>query len=112
VLECFNNRLTNLDLSQNLKLEFLDISDNNFAKQDLSFLSHLNNLKVLSLGNDAKFYCYKEIRDKIKKNIQQGICNQFTGSLEPLKNMTKLKSLDISNTDVSSGVEYLPNNMN
>jgi hypothetical protein len=34
--------------------------------------------------------------------------NKFHGSLEPLKQMSKLKTLDISNTDLDSGLEYLP----
>jgi hypothetical protein len=33
---------------------------------------------------------------------------KFTGSLEPLAGMTKLKSLNINNTDLDSGLEYLP----
>jgi len=37
--------------------------------------------------------------------------NKFFGSLEPLKNLTKLKKLDISGTDIDSGLEYLPENL-
>jgi len=46
-LACSYNLLTNLDLSQNLKIEVLKIRSNNFSKQDLSFLEHLLNLKLL-----------------------------------------------------------------
>jgi len=35
----------------------------------------------------------------------------FSGSLEPLKNLTKLRELDISNTDIDSGLEYLPDSI-
>jgi len=34
--------------------------------------------------------------------------NQFYGSLSSLKNCTKLKDLAISNTDINTGLEYLP----
>lgn len=43
--------------------------------------------------------------------INQGIYNHFFGSLEPLKNLTRLRQLDINNTDINSGVEYLPNGL-
>jgi Leucine-rich repeat (LRR) protein len=84
-LYCNSNLLTSLDLSQNKELETLDISNNNFSRQDLSFCSHLVNLKRLLVVN-----------------------NYFFGSLEPLQNLTKLEKLDISDTDISHGLEYLP----
>src|SRR6185312_12366120 len=62
-LNCSCNLLTNLDLSKNPRLEYLFINDNSFAEQNLSFLSHLVNLKSLNLSG-----------------------NYFFGSLEPLKN--------------------------
>jgi Leucine-rich repeat (LRR) protein len=34
--------------------------------------------------------------------------NHFTGSLAPLKDMSKLESLDIRDTDISEGLEHLP----
>jgi len=94
-LYCFDNLLTELDLSSlnPEKLERLDISDNDFSKQDLSFLSKFINLKYLQVGT------YNE--EKIKNNIY----NRFCGSLESLKDLTKLEELDISNTDVNQGIE-------
>ena len=94
---CFNNNLTNLDLSQNLELEGLGIRDNNFPEQNLNFLSHLVNLKRLSLGNGSREY----------NEINQGIYNRFKGSLEPLQNLIKLEKLHIEDTDIDSGLEYL-----
>jgi len=76
--------LTDLDLSKNINLVELDISNNNFY-QDLSMFSHLVNLRKLHLNN-----------------------NFFVGSLKPLKDLTKLKELDISDTNVGHGLEYLP----
>jgi len=37
--------------------------------------------------------------------------NPFFGSLEPLKSLTKLKSLNISSTNVDGGLEYLPESL-
>jgi len=36
------------------------------------------------------------------------IFNRFNGSLSPLKNLSKLKTLHIENTNIDSGLEYLP----
>ncbi|CAG8829386.1 19239_t:CDS:2, partial [Gigaspora margarita] len=83
-LGLYNNKLTQLDLSNNQQLEILNIFKNNFSS-DLSFLSHLVNLKGLYLNN-----------------------NNFTGSLEPLRNLRKLERLNIDNTNLSQGLEYLP----
>ncbi|CAG8715956.1 25485_t:CDS:2, partial [Racocetra persica] len=103
-LSCYDNFLTELDLSQFPKLENLSISDNNFPQQDLSFLSSSNlvNLKVLALGK-----CINVIKDNSHR-IENGIYNRFAGSLKPLQNMHNLEKLDISNTDIDSGLEYLP----
>jgi hypothetical protein len=95
-LHLSSNSLTNLDLSNNLGLEELDITNNNFPEQDLSWLSHLVNLKRLDLGNDKQ------------ERIGQGIYNHFKGSLEPLENLSELEKLNINDTDIDSGLEYLP----
>ncbi|CAG8836462.1 20905_t:CDS:2, partial [Gigaspora margarita] len=84
-LSCNQNYLTSLDLGENKEVEELDLSDNNFFKQDLSFVSNLVKLKKLQLSN-----------------------NFFNGSLKPLQKLTKLEQLDINNTDINSGLEYLP----
>ncbi|CAI2161592.1 13873_t:CDS:10 [Funneliformis geosporum] len=99
-LECYLNFLTSLDLSQNRQLEILHIGSNNFPKQDLSFLNHLVNLKELGVGNFSG-----------KERVEQGIYNHFVGSLELLKNMINLEHLDIRNTDLNSGIEYLPSSL-
>jgi len=99
MLACHDNLLTNIDLSNNLKLEMLNVGDNNFSEQDLSFLEHLVNLEVIVLGN------------KNGKKIKNNAYNRFTGSLEPLENMNKLECLDIRNTDISDGLEHLPESL-
>lgn len=79
------------------KLLHLDMGDNNFASEDLSFLEKFVNLKSLSLWT-----CKQE-------RINKGIYNCFAGSLEPLKNLNNLETLEIANTDIDSGLEYLEN---
>src|SRR5436853_5805579 len=39
------------------------------------------------------------------------VYNRFVGSLEPLKNMSKLEVLSIYNTNIDSGLEYLPDSL-
>ncbi|CAH1757576.1 12395_t:CDS:2 [Entrophospora sp. SA101] len=99
MIACHDNFLSVLNLSNNLKLEMLNIGNNNFSEQDLSFLSHLVNLEIIVVGN------------KDEKKIQQGIYNRFLGSFEHLKSLTKLECLDIKNTDIESGIEYLPESL-
>ena len=78
------------------KLIILSLTDNNFFEQDLSILSHLTNLKELYLGTFSE--------DRINKDVY----NRFTGSLKFLKDMDKLENLNIIDTYIDSGVEYLP----
>jgi Leucine-rich repeat (LRR) protein len=90
--------LTELDWSalSSCKIIALSLEDNNFPEQDLSIFARFTRLENLYLSN------YDEVR------IKQGIYNKFFGSLAPLQDLTLLKELDISNTDISSGYEYLP----
>jgi len=39
--------------------------------------------------------------------IEENIYNRFVGSLKPLQNLAKLEELDIVDTDVNDGLEYL-----
>jgi len=97
-LKCGNNYLEHLVLSpfQIEQLTYLYAENNNFLSQDCSIFRKCTNLRELKIGN----------HDQTK--IKQGIYNCFTGSLEPLQNLGKLEYLDISNTDIDSGLEYLP----
>ncbi|CAG8558426.1 10059_t:CDS:2 [Diversispora eburnea] len=117
--DCSDNYLVNLDLSKNRKLWRLNIENNNFAEQDLSFLSHLANLKGLRLRNrltklaSTDLYYYEKLKKErqYQENLEKkakNIYNRFTGSLKPLKNLTKLENLYIENTNLDSGLEYLP----
>jgi len=98
-----NNYLTNLNFLTNLnaeKLESLNLSSNNFRGQELASFDCFVNLKRLLIGNSQS------------KEIVQGVYNRFKDSLEPLKNLNKLEWLDISDTDLDSGLEYLPDSVN
>lgn len=98
-IDCRSNLITNLTLHQNLtNLNFLSLNDNNFPSQNLSFLTAATNLEYLFLGNWDE------------EKINQNIYNRFTGSLNYLSGMKKLKSLDVSNTDLSEvDITKLPN---
>ncbi|CAI2161907.1 5557_t:CDS:10 [Funneliformis geosporum] len=104
-LNLSDNYLRNLEFIDNLNhpenLIILNIDDNEFTKKDLFFLTRFKNLEELNLGNN-----YKSI-----KQIKGSHYNRFYGSLEPLKFLTKLKKLNISTTDISHGLEYLPNSL-
>jgi Leucine-rich repeat (LRR) protein len=100
-IDCNNNLLTSLDISNCLQLTDLNCSDNlliqlilptnitslkklnlannNFPEQDLSFLKETINLEELHLGNHDE------------EKIQQNIYNRFTGSLDYLNGMKKLR---------------------
>lgn len=95
--DCSNNQLNDINLT-NLnprKLTYLDISNNDFSSRDLTNFTKLVNLEYLSIGNDNK------------ERIEKGVYNRFYGSLEPLKNLVKLRTLYIPATDIDSGLEYL-----
>jgi hypothetical protein len=87
--DCNWNRLTDLKELDNFlnpeKLTRLVLSSNDFPPQNLTIFSKYINLKELFIDN-----------------------NSFTGSLEPLKHINGLKRLFITNTDLDSGIEYLP----
>jgi len=111
-ISCWSNEIVNLDLSQCAKLEkitcggswltnvelpfrnpnkltYLVINGcDNLPPRDLSFLTPFTNLEELHI-NHSSFY----------------------GSLEPLKNMTKLKILCIWKSNIDSGLEYLPESL-
>lgn len=95
-LSCSSNRLKDLKLpSQTKQLTHLDVRNNNFPEQDLFMLRSLTDLTSLYIGNNDE--------DK----IQQNIYNRFVGSLAPLMDLTKLEHLEISNTDIDSGLRCL-----
>ncbi|KLL02702.1 MAG: hypothetical protein MRECE_51c006 [Mycoplasmataceae bacterium CE_OT135] len=106
-LDCSDNYLTNLGFLTDLngkKLKELYIYNNDFSSNDLTPFSRFVNLEELYLGNDNEYTSDKE-------KITKGIYNHFCGTLEPLKSLTKLNTLTISNTDLEGGLEYLSENV-
>ncbi|CAG8466262.1 11806_t:CDS:10, partial [Gigaspora margarita] len=86
-LDCNRNKLVNLNLSQNGELKTLYCENNNIT-QDLNIFSRFRNLEWLIIDNSP-----------------------FYGSLAPLAQLEKLEMLEISDTDINSGVEYLPESL-
>jgi len=98
-LICSCNFFSNCDFLKKLEPEQLTelvLSDNNFFEQDLSCFSIFSNLIVLDISNNDK--------ERIRNNIY----NRFTGSLKLLSGISELRSLSISNTDITEGFEDLP----
>jgi len=82
-LNCSNNQLTSLDLSDCPNLIELDCSNNEFT--NLNFLKLIEKLEQLNISNcSAK------------------------GSLKSLANLKNLEVLFITNTNLNEGLEYLP----
>ncbi|CAG8561890.1 18484_t:CDS:2, partial [Racocetra persica] len=121
-LYCNDNQLTNLDLSSCENLESLKVH-NSYNEEERDFLNKLPNpekLKVLRLdannvsSNLEPFSGFINLEDLglgmngYSKETTKKRGNKFYGSLEPLKNLNKLKKLDIANTDIDSGFEHLP----
>src|SRR5437764_7301857 len=89
------NKLTKLDFLNNLnpeKLEMLNLGDNNFPVQDLTIFTPFTELKRLRIAEVHK-------------------PSNFVGSLKPLRNLSKLEIISIGGTDISHGLEYLPDSI-
>ncbi|RHZ36713.1 protein kinase domain-containing protein [endosymbiont GvMRE of Glomus versiforme] len=103
-LQMPSNQISDINFLQQLtnpeKLRVLGLSSNNVIC-DLNLFSHFTNLEELILGE----------RFGVATKNKTLKLNRFHGSLEPLKNLTKLKKLDISNTDINKGLEYLPDSL-
>ncbi|CAI2161627.1 15279_t:CDS:2 [Funneliformis geosporum] len=87
-----------LNLNDFINLEILFCHDNKLTSLDLTNCKKLRGIEELKIGND------EECEEETISNIY----NRFYGSLKPLKNLVKLEVLDINNTDIDSGYEYLP----
>jgi tRNA A-37 threonylcarbamoyl transferase component Bud32 len=109
-LHCGNNQLTNLILTS-LKIRKIFGSGNKLEKLD--FLKNLSPIRLVTLRiNENKFppqdlSCFTSFYNLQRLFISN---NSFYGSLKPLRNLSKLQELNINNTDVDGGLEYLPKN--
>ncbi|CAI2189042.1 20469_t:CDS:2, partial [Funneliformis geosporum] len=110
-IKCFNNEIIDTNFLWGFNEENLsriDINCCNIQSTRLDVFSRFINLKELFIGNHVNNN--KRAVKKLKK-IEKGIYNRFYGSLEPLKNLTKLEYLSIVSTDINSGTEYLPKSL-
>jgi Leucine-rich repeat (LRR) protein len=89
-LELQRNKFTSIDFLITLpnpeKLEELTLSSNQIQPTTLDFVQSFPNLSTLLLGVDQEPW------------EKEGKCNLFYGSLEPLRNLTKLQALCIAGT--------------
>jgi len=102
-LDCSFNQLTTTDfllcVPQPQKIQRLIISENNISYTTLDIFKSFENLERLWIGTADD------------ERAREGICNSFAGSLEPLKDLKKLNQLGISHTDIDSGLEWLPKDL-
>ncbi|CAG8617351.1 10816_t:CDS:2 [Ambispora leptoticha] len=113
-IECYNNQLTNIILPNNpINLKKLSLSNNNFPDtQDLSFLTGAVNLIEIYLRGNEFTGSLEPLKDLIKLEELNISDNQLTGSLDYLSNLSKLKKLDISNTDLNEvNIDKLPQSL-
>jgi len=84
------------------KLKHLEVQNNKFLPQDLSFLEPFTNLEELWIGFRDQYYAGWT-------DHRKGIRNCFFGCIPSFfRQFDKLKVLDISNTDIDDGLENLP----
>ncbi|CAI2161449.1 10358_t:CDS:10 [Funneliformis geosporum] len=90
ILNCSNNEITRINLTNNTQLEIL-IINSNYIQADLSIFSHLTNLRILDLG------------------LKGRETNNFSGSLKSLENCKNLVFLNIhGQEEINEDLEYLP----
>ena len=99
------NQITSIDFLKVVpipeKLEVLEIYNNNIQSTTLDFLRSFVNLKDCKLGLNS-------LNKDYPCRIEENFYNRFYGSLEPIKNLTKLEEFCIAGTDVEEGIEYIP----
>lgn len=78
----------------------LQIGNNNLSPRDVSCLASFTNLEWVRIGTTGG--------GGNKKNSPR---NRFCGSLEAFKKMKNLSDLNIANTDIDQGLEYLPKSL-
>jgi len=110
ILNCRNNKIEELKIENCHNITYLEASGNrNLNKIDLSHLTSelvtfisfaYGNLPLMDLSVFSRFINLE--------TLSIGAGNNFCGSLESLKNLSKLKNLHIEGTNIDSGLEHLP----
>jgi len=116
-LDCSNNKITEIKFStSNYKnLKNLVVKNNNFSYKDFFDLwyediSMFVNLKGLDISNncpvnDSDYSVLADFPNLPGYKSSGGL------SLEAIKGLKKLEMLDISDTNINKGIEYLPNSI-
>jgi Leucine-rich repeat (LRR) protein len=102
-LNCSDNELSEFNsiiFNDPTKITHLNIMSNNLLESDLTYFSKFTNLIVLKIGTYDK-----------ETMEEYDYYNDWYGSLEPLKNLTKLTLLNIDGTNIDNGLEYLPESL-
>ena len=108
----YNNLLTSFEYHKlnPQTLKELNLSNNNLTKTDIEVFSDFINLTDLDISNDD-YNVMDYVNCCLSSLPQKDKINKFWGSLESLKNCTKLEELNISNTNINRGLEYLPTDL-
>jgi len=128
-IHCRGNQLNSIDLNDFPNLVSLDVNDNKITSTKfLDSLPNKEKLEILKLGgNDYKKSVKRKQQSRKKAVVKHekeealdflkpftGLTEldisdcSFEGNLKPLKNMDRLKTINISSTDINGGLEYLP----
>ncbi|MCE8163458.1 MAG: HET domain-containing protein [Candidatus Moeniiplasma glomeromycotorum] len=105
-LDLSSNRLSFLNLTQCLNLRNLDCSWNKLPYLDLSQNAKLEELNIYENNFPPENPTWLSHLVNLKK-LKLGQ-NDFMGSLEFTKNMSNLDDLDVFLTNFTTGLEYLP----
>lgn len=106
-LNCSENGLSNLDLTNCPKLSQLKCDQN--VLKNLNLLKSADRLTILQIQNNPSLSQGLNIFAFFKELTRLDIHNcPFEGSLRPLQSLNKLEWLDISDTNLREGLEYLP----
>ena len=116
-LRCRYNKLTEIIIPFLNKIESIDVRDNEISSFNFNFLNP-ETLKALYVYNnnilETNIRVFRKLINLEDLDIgcenyylMRGKRNRFFGSLEYLKDLKELKFLDISNTNVDRGLEYL-----
>ena len=115
-LDCSNNLLTSLDVSNLINLQVLDCSNNSLSSLDVSnnarlerldcYKNSLSALDVSNLSNLRHLYCYKNFLTvlDVSNNARLERLDCYNNSLTSLdvSNNARLAGLDCSNNSLSS----------
>ncbi|CAG8462894.1 39490_t:CDS:10 [Gigaspora margarita] len=118
------NRITEIGIEKNSLEKYKEIIEKKLAKsginkavaEERSKISLLNisnqnlegSLDLSDFTNLQELNCSHNQLTSDQRRHEEKIYNRFHGSLEPLQSLVNLKFLDINNTDIDSGTEYLP----